>query len=164
MSISRGARALPGLKAGFRAGLRADLRASRGYIAACPPRLLRQLPTLVPTQALILPSGILFVLAPLRARSAGPGAKGEVAGREVLGVVRASGQDRVLCFAARLRDRAAGAEPAPGRDAQRARRVPGNGRAAVVRGALGHPGDRGEQAPGVGVAGRAEELLGGRDL
>src|SRR6185437_6074911 len=144
--------------------LRTGLRISRGHLAACPPRLLRQLPTLVPTQAPTLPSSILLVLTPVRPRRTGPGAKGEVAGREVLSVVVARGQDRILRFAARLRDRAAGAEPAPGRDAQRGRRVAGDGRAAAVHGALGHPGDRGEQAPGVGVAGRAEDLLGGRDL
>ena len=90
-----------------------------------------------------------------------------MAGREVLSAVRRArggGQDRILLLAAWLRYRAAGAEPAPGRDAQRARRVTGYGRGAAVRGALGHPGDRGEQAPGVGVAWRAEDLLGGRDL
>src|ERR1700704_5676245 len=116
-----------------------------------PPDSSDNSPPLVPTP----PSGILLVLAPFRPR--GPGAEGEVAGREVLSRVRTSSggrgraargggtggaaPDRILRLAARLRDRAAGAEPAPGRDAQRARRVPGNGRAAVVRGALGHPGD-----------------------
>src|SRR6185369_2481025 len=148
--------------------LRTGLRISRGHLAACPPRLLRQLPTLVPTQAPTLPSSILLVLTPFRPRRTGPGAKGEVAGREVLSRAsagtRGTGQDRILRLAARLRDRAAGAEPAPGRDAQRARRVAGDGRAAAVNGALGHPGDRGEQAPGVGMAGRAEDLLSGRDL
>src|SRR6185437_3159811 len=96
--------------------LRTGLRISRGHLAACPPRLLRQLPTLVPTQAPTLPSSILLVLTPVRPRRTGPGAKGEVAGREVLSVVVAragaggTGQDRILRFAARLRDRAAGAE------------------------------------------------------
>src|SRR5205823_6548834 len=110
--------------------------------------------------------------------SAAGGAKGVDGARRVNGVNgvngagranRASqagggGQDRILLLAARLRYRAAGAEAAPGRNAQRAWRVTRYGRSAVVRDALGHPGDRGEQAPGVGMARRAEDLLRGRDL
>src|SRR5690348_6615806 len=72
------------------------------------------------------------------ARQAGPGGRRglerEVAGGQVLRGLRCGDQLRVLLLAARLRDRAPGAEPAPGRDLQRAGRVAGDrGRSDVGR-------------------------------
>src|SRR5215475_4246424 len=54
-----------------------------------PPDSSDNSPPLVPTQVPTPPSGILLVLARLRPRSADPGAEGEMAGREVLDIVRA---------------------------------------------------------------------------
>src|ERR1700730_6368691 len=167
----------PSLAAGPASGSAADT--SRRV----SPKSSDNSPPFVPTQAPAPPSSIVLVLAPLlaspRPSPVAHDTKSEVAGREVLSAVRGAkgprrprrprqpgggGQDRILLLTTRLGYRAAGAEPAPGRDAQRARRVTRYGRTAAVRGALGHPGDRGEQALGVGVPRRAEDLLGGRDL
>src|SRR2546429_108671 len=62
----------PGSGRPRRARARPGLPVSRGYIAACPFRLLRQLPTLIPTQATAPPSSILLVLAPHRPSPFGP--------------------------------------------------------------------------------------------
>src|SRR5215471_21768102 len=84
------------------------------------------------------------------AHRAGPGwrrgLEREVAGGQVLRGLRCAGQLRVLLLAPRLRDRAPGAEPAPGRDLKRTGRVTGDrGRPGVGR-TGGQPGDGGEQA------------------
>src|SRR6185437_2672731 len=98
-------------------------------------------------------------------RQAGPrGREGEVARRQVPRSLRGAGQLRVLLLTPLLGDRAPGAEPAPGRDAQRAGRIAGDrGRPGVGR-ANGQPRNGGEQGTGVRVPGVAEKLLGGRHL
>ena len=85
------------------------------------------------------------------------------------GITGLLGQGRIGCLADLLRDRAPGAEPAAGRDAQRARHVAGHGRPALRRGdlagrAVGQPGNGGEQALRIGMPGGAEQPFGGGDL
>ncbi len=76
---------------------------------------------------------------------------------------RPDGQCRVLALADRLRDGAAGAEPAAAGNAQRARRVSAD-RGCVPVGGERHPRDGRQQALRVRVAGIGEQRLGGRDL